>query len=129
MFGFSGSVYKNWCLNALKLSYLLNLCIFTASTQHVGLTKGDQTVVACISVGIAFITFVAIVACHACNYLRNTTFKSQQTFCCTKNEDGKKCDANKSEENEFYLNHGSKANLTTTVVDLHDICRTSTEQM
>ena len=48
---------------------------------------------------------------------------------CAKNEDGKKCDANKSDENEFYLNHESKANPTTTVVDLHDICRPSTEQM
>ena len=82
MFGFSGSVYKNWCPNALKLSYLHNLCIFTAGTQHVGLTKGDQTIVAYISVGIAFITFVAIVAYHV--YLCNKTCKSQHAFCCTK---------------------------------------------
>ena len=118
MFGFSGSVYKNWCPNALELSCLLNLCIFTASTQHVGLTRGDQTIVAYISVGIAFLTFVGIVAYHA--YLRIKTWKPQYICCCSKNDD-----KNKNSEINLAQNHHlqtqSSAPPSTTVIDLRNL--------
>ena len=73
--GLAGRVHIRWCLNALELSFLLNLGIFTAGTYHVSLTKGDQAVIAHISVGIAFFTFVGIVSHHA--YLQMKPWISQ----------------------------------------------------
>ena len=64
MFGLSGRVYKSWSLNALELSFLLNLGMLTAATYHVKLVGGDQAAVAYISVGVAFLTFVGIITYH-----------------------------------------------------------------
>ena len=63
-FALSGMVYKKWCLNALELSFILNLGILAAATYHVKVSGGSQAAVACTSVGIAFLTFVGIVIHH-----------------------------------------------------------------
>ena len=122
VFGLAGRVYKSWCLNALELSFLLNLSIFTAATYHVSLGKGDQAVIAYISVGIAFLTFVGIVTYHA--YLQIKPWTPQHMFCCIKDED-KKSDFNKSEENDNAQNHKLQTQHqpppTTTFVELCDL--------
>ena len=124
VFGLAGRVYKSWCLNALELSFLLNLSIFTSATYHVSLAKGDQAVIAYISVGIAFLTFVGIVTYHA--YLQIKPWTPQHIFCCIKDED-KKSDFNKSEENDNAQNHmhelqaWAKTPPTTTFVELCDL--------
>ena len=121
VFGLSGRVYKSWCLNALELSFLLNLSIFTAATYHVNLAKGDQAVIAYISVGVAFLTFVGIVTYHA--YLQIKPWTPQDTFCCI----DKKSDLDKSKENDNAQNHVHKLQTwgktlpTTTFVEIYDL--------
>jgi len=68
VFGLSGRVYKSWYLNALEVSFLLNLSILTAATHHVNLVNGDQAAVAYVSIGMAFLIFVGIITYHI--YLR-----------------------------------------------------------
>ena len=63
-FGLAGMVYKSWYLNALELSFFLNLGILAVATYHVNQSGGSQAAVAYISVGIAFLTFVGIVSYH-----------------------------------------------------------------
>ena len=63
-FALSGMVYKSWYLNALELSFILNLGILAVATHHVKLSGGNQAAVAYTSVGIAFLTFVGIVTYH-----------------------------------------------------------------
>ena len=59
----SGGVYRNWCLDALEGSCILNLIILTASTMytyHVSQSEEDQLVAGYTSVSIVFVTFVGI---------------------------------------------------------------------
>ena len=65
-FALSGMVYKNWYLNALELSFILNLVILTVATYvyHVTHSGGNQAAVTYTSTGIAFLTFVGIVINH-----------------------------------------------------------------
>ena len=65
-FALSGMVYKNWHLNALELSFILNLVILTVATYvyHVTHSGGNQAAVTYTSTGIAFLTFVGIVTYH-----------------------------------------------------------------
>ena len=63
-FALSGMVYKSWYLNALEVSFILNLGILAAATYHVKLTGGSRAAVAYTSVGTAFLTFVGIVTYH-----------------------------------------------------------------
>ena len=42
----SGWVYKNWCLDALEGSFVLNLVILSAANYHVSHSGGDQLAVA-----------------------------------------------------------------------------------
>ena len=58
----SGGVYRNWCLNVLEGSFVLNLIILVGATYHVTLSEGTQLTVAYTSVSIAFAIFVAILA-------------------------------------------------------------------
>ena len=120
VFGLSGRVYKSWCLNALELSFLLNLGVFAAVTQYVSLTAGDQAAITYTSVGVAFTTFVGIVAYHA--YLRLKPWQPQCTIYCNKNEDDK---TNKNEENDTIQNHQLQTRPqvapTTTIVDLREL--------
>ena len=63
-FALCGKVYKSWCLNALELSFILNLGMFAAATYHVKLSGGSQGAVTYTSVGIAFLSFLGIVTYH-----------------------------------------------------------------
>ena len=63
-FALSGMVYKSWYLNALELSFILNLGILAVTTIYVKVSGGSQAAVAYTSVGIAFFTFVGIVTYH-----------------------------------------------------------------
>ena len=61
--GLSG-VYKTWPLNILESLSFLNLSVLSQATLYVRNAGGNQTAVVCISVGIAFLTFVAILFYH-----------------------------------------------------------------
>ena len=63
-FTLSSVVYRSWYLNALEVSFILNLGILAAATHHVKLSGGSQGAVTYTSVGIAFLTFVGIVTYH-----------------------------------------------------------------
>ena len=58
------TIYKNWYLSALEVSFIVNLGILASATYHVSLTGGNQAAVAYISIGIAFATFIAICIYH-----------------------------------------------------------------
>ena len=88
-FAFSGMVYKKWSLNALELSFILNLGTLAAATHHVNQSGGSQAAVACTSVGIAFLTFIGIVTYHV--YLKIKS-KVQNILCHHENE---KCHENR----------------------------------
>ena len=119
VFGLSGRVYKSWCLNALELSFLLNLGVFAAVTQYVSLTAGDQAAITYTSVGVAFTTFVGIVAYHA--YLRLKPWKPQCTIWTTKEKD-RTCDENIEENGTIeYHQLQTRPRVTTTIVDLNDL--------
>ena len=68
---FTGSVYKNWGLNILEISFIVNLGIVAAATYHVTVVKqkdnsqghGSQ-VATYISISVAFLTFLGILLCH-----------------------------------------------------------------
>ena len=59
-----GRVYKSWYLNALEVSFILNLGILAAATYHVKQSGGSQAAVVYTSVGVAFLTFVGIITYH-----------------------------------------------------------------
>ena len=68
----SGGVYKNWCLDALEASFVLNLIILCAATYYVKLLKGNQLAVGYTSVTMAFVTFVVMLTYHFFLQLRQT---------------------------------------------------------
>ena len=68
----SGGVYKNWCLDALEGSFVLNLTILGAATYYVSHSGGDQLAVGYTSVITALVTFVGILAYHIFQQLRHT---------------------------------------------------------
>ena len=59
-----GGVYKSWPLNTLELLFFLNLGVLSQATLYVSKAGGNQTSLTCISVGIAFLTFMAILFYH-----------------------------------------------------------------
>jgi len=68
----SGGVYRNWCLNALEGSFILNLMILAAATYHVKLSGGNQLAVGYTSVIIALVIFLGILAYHIFRQVRAT---------------------------------------------------------
>ena len=69
----SGGVYKNWCLDALEGSFVLNLILLAAATYYVKLLKGNKLAVGYTSFTIALVTFIGILAYHIFQQLRQTT--------------------------------------------------------
>ena len=69
---FSGGVYRNWCLDALEGSFMVNLTILAAATYHVNHAKGNQYAAEYTSVSIALITFIGILTYHIFQQLRHT---------------------------------------------------------
>ena len=68
----SGGVYKNWCLDALEGSFVLNLIILVGATYHVNHSGGNQLAVGYTSVSIALVTFIVILAYHIFQQMRQT---------------------------------------------------------
>ena len=68
----SGGVYKNWCLDALEGSFALNLIILGAATYYVDHINGNKLAVWYMSVAIALVTFIAILAYHMLQQMRQT---------------------------------------------------------
>ena len=74
----SGGVYRNWCLDALEGSFVLNLTILAAVTMYTrslnrsGENLLTQREVGYTSVSIALITFIGILAYHIFQQLRHT---------------------------------------------------------
>ena len=68
----SGGVYRNWCLDALECSFVLNLVILVGGTYHVNHSGGNQLAVGYTSVSIALITFIGILVYHIFQQLRST---------------------------------------------------------
>ena len=67
----SGGVYKNWCLDALEGSFILNLIILVGATYYVSQSGGSQLAVGYTSVSIAAITFIGILAYHIFQQVRH----------------------------------------------------------
>ena len=63
----SGRVYKNWCLDALEGSFVLNLIILVGATFYVKRAGGNQLAVGYTSISIAVATVIAILAFHLVN--------------------------------------------------------------
>ena len=61
-------VYKNWLINLLETSFLINLLLFASSSYYVSNTNSDQLGLANTSVSMAFVTFMGIVAYHCHTY-------------------------------------------------------------
>ena len=56
----SGGVYKNWCLDALEGTFVLNLIILVGATSYVNHSHRNQLAVGYTSVSIALTTFIGI---------------------------------------------------------------------
>ena len=80
----SGGVYKNWCLDALEGSFVLNLIVLIGATYYIHIAffadplKSEQNKIANqlaaghTSVSIALATFIGILAYHIFQQLRHT---------------------------------------------------------
>ena len=68
----SGGVYKNWCLDALEGSFVLNLIILVGATHYVKISEGNMLAVGYTSVSIALATFTGILAFHTFQQVRHT---------------------------------------------------------
>ena len=68
----SGGVYRNWCLDALEGSFILNLTILASATYYVNRSEGDQLAAGRTSVSIALVTFIGILTYHIFQQMRQT---------------------------------------------------------
>ena len=57
-------VYKSWLLDALESTIHINLILFASSTTYITEIGGNQEILANISLGFVFITFVVIISYH-----------------------------------------------------------------
>ena len=120
-FALLGKVYKSWYLNALELSFILNVSMLAVATYHVNQSGGSQAAVAYTSVGIAFLTFVGIITYHI--YIRIKS-KLQYIQRVKKLQRGKnKCHKNNNNDNPEDLCHqtGATPGVTHTEVNLHEL--------
>ena len=69
---FGNRIYKNWYLNMLELSFLVNLGILALATLYIRSTGGNQKAVTFTSVSVAFATFVGIVIYHSVQQIKHT---------------------------------------------------------
>ena len=120
-YALSGMVYKSWYLNALELSFILNLGILAVATYHVNLSGGSQAAVAYTSVGIAFFTFVVIFSYHV--YIQ---IKSKVQYIKRGNQlqrGNNKSHINNNNDNPGCQCHQPRATpiVTHTEVNLHEL--------
>ncbi len=71
---FIGQLYKNWYLDILETSFILNLGILAIGTYHVRLAGGNQLALAYNSVGVTLLQFVGILLYHAWLQAKNSRF-------------------------------------------------------
>ena len=62
--GMVAGVYRSWPLDILESTIHFNLILFVSSTMYIMEAGGNQTVLANISLGIVFVTFIFIVGYH-----------------------------------------------------------------
>ena len=67
-----GRVYNSWCLNALEVSFFLNLSILSVATYHVRLTGGNQAAVTYTSISVTFISFIGVLIYHSYTQLKES---------------------------------------------------------
>ena len=70
------SVYKQWQLSMLECCFLLNMAVFSSGAPIIELQGGNKDWLACTSLGIAFILFLAIIVYHVWRRVRS--FKRQR---------------------------------------------------
>ena len=58
------SVYKQWQLGVLEGCFLVNMVLFSSSATVIELQAGNKDPLACTSLGITFILFLAIIGYH-----------------------------------------------------------------
>ena len=59
-----GSVYTNWCLDALDLLFEIKLGLFSVSTLYVRNVNGNQSILSNVFLSVSFLVFSAIVLYH-----------------------------------------------------------------
>ena len=71
---FTGRIYRSesWYLDALDVSFLLNIGIVASATLYVRATGGDQTILTYTSVSIAFLIFIGVLVYHTCMQIRDS---------------------------------------------------------
>ena len=122
-FTLCGMVYKSWHLNAIEVSFILNLGILAAVTHHANQSGGNQAAVACTSVGVAFLTFVGIVIYHIYKRIKSKMPCTQgnHQFQCRSRMFHRKCENNSNPRNLEYHSEQTQNEITHTVVDLCDL--------
>jgi len=70
--GMVGGVYKLVYLNLLESFFLVNLICFSCSTFYTSLTDGNQAISIYITVGLAFVVLMVVVAHGTYKYLSDT---------------------------------------------------------
>ena len=69
---FGNRIYKNWYLNMLELSFIVNLGILALATLYIRSTGGNQNAVTFTSISVAFATFTGIVVYHSVQQIKHT---------------------------------------------------------
>ena len=59
-----GTVYTNWCLDALDLFFEIKLGLFSVFTLYIMKVKGNQSVLSLSFISVSFLVFSVIVLCH-----------------------------------------------------------------
>ena len=121
-FTLCGMVYKSWHLNAIEVSFILNLGILAAVTHHGNRPGGSQAAVACTSVGVAFLTFVGIVIYHIYRQIKSKMLCTQGShqFQCRSRMCHRKCE-DSNPRNLKYHSERTPNKITHTVVDLCEL--------
>ena len=120
-YALSGMVYKSWYLNALELSFILNLGVLAVATYHVNQSGGSQAAVAYTSVGIAFFTFVVIFSYHVYIRIKSKVQYIQRGIQLQRGNN--KCHINNNNDNPGRLCYQPRATptVTRTEVNLHEL--------
>ena len=99
-----GTVYKSLYLSALEASFILNLGISAVANIYIQQAGGSQAIVAYMSTGIAFATFIAILLYHIDLQIKVSQFL--KTFCCRR---GDQQPGNEREREILVLDAGGRA--------------------
>ena len=76
----TGSLYKNVALGILENSFFVNLGMLATGTLYVRLVGGNQDALVTISVGIAFIQFIGIIAVHCYRFVKPSAMRCYNKY-------------------------------------------------